>query len=277
MFGLNWYHGALRKYTIYFGNLFTQIYIDRDDSEGETVQTMQVPLNYGPKEKFLARVEGNPELDRPIAIQLPRMAFEIINIAYDPTRKFASSGYMVNPSPTDPNSSNYQYNPVPYNIEFSLYVMVKNAEDGLRIVEQILPFFTPEWTASVNINPDLGQKYDIPVVLNSISQEDTYEGNFENRRALIWTLNFVMKAYLFGPTRIGSIIKQANVNVRIPPPNITIDDATTLNTTPTVEVSVTPGLTANGEPTSNASLSIDKNLINSTDNYGFIIDIQENF
>ena len=154
--------------------------------------------------------------------------------------------------------------------------MVKNAEDGTRIVEQILPFFAPEWTATLNINPDLGIKYDVPVVLNSISQQDTYEGDFITRRAIIWTLNFTMKAYIFGPTRTGNIVKQAEVNIKVPEGGVSVNEA--LPTTPnTIEITITPGLTANGEPTANASLSIDSGLIKATDNYGFIVDFQENF
>ncbi len=276
MFGQIWNHGTIRKYVIYFGTLFNDVWLTRDDKEGNRVQTMKVPLNYGPKEKFLARLEGNPNLNRPVAIQLPRMAFEIINFAYDPNRKFNTIGKISSVDPTDPSKSRYQYNPIPYDIEFSLYIMVKNAEDGTRIVEQIIPFFAPEWTATLNINPDLGIKYDVPVVLNSISQEDTYEGNFEERRAIIWTLNFTMKAYIFGPTRTGSVIKQTEVNIKVPEGGVSVNEA--LPTTPnTLEITITPGLTANGEPTSNASLSIDKDLIKSTDNYGFIVDFQENF
>jgi hypothetical protein len=170
----------------------------------------------------------------------------------------------------------YQYNPVPYDMTFQLYIMVKNAEDGTRIIEQILPFFAPEWTATLNINPDLGVKYDVPVILNSVKSQDTYEGTFETRRALIWTLTFTMRGYLFGPTKQGKIIKQVEVNL-LDGRGQTIDqmvaNTSLLNT---VEITIIPGLTANGEPTSNASLSIDKSEIESTDDYGFITDIQEN-
>lgn len=256
--------------------MFNDVWLTRDDGSGNRVQTMKVPLNYGPKEKFLARLEGNPNLDRQIAITLPRMSFEIINFAYDPQRKMNTIGRISSIDPDDPGKSRFQYNPIPYDIEFSLYIMVKNAEDGTRIVEQILPFFAPEWTATLNLNPDLGIKYDIPVMLNSISQQDTYEGAFTERRAIIWTLNFTMKAYIFGPTRSGKIIKQTEINIKIPENGVSVDEAPP--TTPnSVEITITPGLTANGEPTSNASLSIDKSLIKATDNYGFIIDFNENF
>jgi hypothetical protein len=171
----------------------------------------------------------------------------------------------------------YQYNPVPYDIEFSLYIMVKNQEDGTRIVEQILPFFTPDFTATLNVNPQMGVKYDVPLVLNSIMQQDTYEGAFVERRAIIWTLNFTMKAWMFGPVRSGSIIKSAEPNIIAPPGNITIEEAYegTTNVNPIIEITVKPGLTANGQPTSNPTLSITPDMISSNDNYGFIIEFTE--
>ncbi len=276
MFGQIWNHGSIRKYVIFFGTLFNQVYITREDNDGDTIQSIKVPLNYGPKEKFLARLEGNSDLDRPIAISLPRMSFEIINFSYDPSRKLTTVGKIRSQDPTNPDKMRYQYNPVPYDIQFNLYVMVKNAEDGTRIVEQILPFFAPEFTATLNVNPELDIKYDVPLYLDSVSQEDTYEGSFETRRAIIWTLSFTMKAYIFGATRTSSVIKQAEVNMKIIPTGIDGIDVTSAIPS-AVEITVTPGLTLNGEPTSNAALSIDKGLIKSTDDYGFITDFQDNF
>ena len=276
MFGQVWNHGTLRKYVIYFGTMFNEVILTRDDSQGNQVAYMKVPLNYGPKEKYLARLEGNPTLDRPIALTLPRMAFEMVDLRYAADRKLPTTNKLRS-SGTTPDTSTYQYNPVPYDMMFDLYIMVKNAEDGTRIIEQILPFFAPEWTATLNINPDLGIKYDVPVVLNSVKSEDTYEGNFETRRALIWTLRFTMRGYLFGPTKEAKLIKQSEINL-IVPNGQTIDqgiaNTSLLNA---AEITVIPGLTAEGTPTSNASLSIDKSEILSTDDYGFIIDIQENY
>lgn len=274
MFGQIWNHRTIRKYVIYFGTLFNDIYLTRDNADGSRQQTMKVPLNYGPKEKFLARLQGNPNLDREVAITLPRMAFEITGFKYAPERKLSSVGRVRSQPSGNPDVMNYQYNPIPYDIQFSLYIMVKNAEDGTRIVEQILPFFTPEFTATLNINPDLGVKYDIPLVLNTVDQRDTYEGDFITRRAIIWTLNFTLNGYMFGPTRSQGVIKEAEINIRVP--FVDMELATPINTDPTAIITVSPGLTANGEPTSNASLTIDKNLIKSTDNYGFIIDFEEN-
>ena len=276
MFGQVFNHGTLRKYVIYFGTLFNEVILTRDDSEGNQVAYMKVPLNYGPKEKYLARLDGNPTLDRPIAITLPRMAFEMMDIRYAPDRKLTTTG-KLRTTGTTPDSAKYQYNPVPYDMLFNLYIMVKNAEDGTRIVEQILPFFAPEWTATLNINPDLGIKYDVPVILNSVKNEDTYEGNFETRRALIWTLQFTMRGYLFGPTKETNLIKQSEINILVPNRQTITEGIANTSLLNAVEMTTIPGLTANGNPTSNATISIDKSEILSTDDYGFIIDIQENY
>lgn len=274
MFGRTFNHGTTRKYVIYFGTLFNNIFLTRDDETDAQIQKMKVPLHYGPKEKFLARAEGNPNLDREVAITLPRMAFQIVNYSYDAERALNSIGKVRSTSATVPTKASFQYNPVPYNLEFELYIMVKNAEDGTRIVEQILPYFVPEYTSTLNINPDLGITYDIPLSINAISQEDTYEGQFQVRRALIWTLSFTMKAWLFGPTRESSIINQVELNTKVISTG-DIEDATAANPN-AIELVITPGLTINGEPTNNPALTIDKNLIKSSDNYGFITEYTEN-
>lgn len=274
MFGQIYNHGTLKKYVIYFGTLFNDIYLTRDNPDGTRDQTMKVPINYGPKEKFLARLKANPDLNRPVAIQLPRMSFEITNFQYASERKLTSIGRITATNPADHTKKNNQYNPVPYDIQFTLYVMVKNAEDGTRIIEQILPYFTPEWTSTLKIDTDLGIEYDVPVVLNSVHQEDTYEGNFETRRAIIWTLTFTMKGYIFGPTRSSNIIKQTEINIAVPSGDVATANTTTAASN--IHITIKPGLMANGSPTSNAALSIDKSLILPTDNYGFIIDFQEN-
>lgn len=281
MFNETFGHGTLRKYVIYFGTLFNNIWLQRFDTGGSIAQTMKVPLNYGPREKFLARLDGNPGLDRPIAISLPRMSFEMTGIFYDATRKMNTLNRLSVPNPDYPNNKWYQYQPVPYNISFELSVMVKNAEDGTFIIEQILPYFTPEWTATLNINPDMNVKYDVPIILDNITSEDTYEGNFETRRAIIWTLNFTMKGWLFGPTKgknsageIGKIIKDIDTNLWIPQRGVSAEEASNTNSGLFTTLNITPGLTSNGEPTSNAALSVDPNQITADDNYGFIIDIQ---
>lgn len=275
MFGTTYHHNVLRKYVILFGTVFNNIYITREDSTGETIQTMKVPLSYGPKEKYLARLEGNPDLNNQVAMTVPRIAFEMVNFQYDPDRKLNTLNRKI-------KNNKYQYQPVPYNIQFQMSILVKNAEDGTKIVEQILPYFTPEWTASVHLVPEMeDDPWDIPIILNDISTEDTYEGNFETRRAIIWTLTFTLKGYVFGPNkRIGSgngtdggIIKYVDVNVR---PTANVETATTTNTAATEIVHVYPGLTVDGQPSQDPNNTIDWQDINPTDNYGFIHEFESN-
>lgn len=280
MFGQTWSHNTIRKYIILFGTLFDNMYINRENSSGATVQTIKIPLSYGPKDKFLARVNmdvgrNSSALNQPIATVLPRMAFELITMSYAPDRKMNTINKIHKINSADNNQIQYQYAPVPYDFTFQLYVMVKNAEDGTKIIEQILPYFTPEWTATVNLMNDINGKYDVPIIFNDISTEDTYEGEFTQRRALIHTLTFTVKGFLFGPTRKAEIIKDIDVNIRIPAKGQEIV-ANTLNT-PSATVNIQPGLLANGSPTSNAVLSIPPGDIKVTDNYGFLIDFTENY
>ena len=224
---------------------------------------------------MLARLTQDPNLDRKYSIQLPRMGFEMTSMVYSPTRKLSTINRRVQPNATNADRLNYLYNPVPYDITFSLFIMVKNAEDGTRILEQILPFFTPEWTASVNIIPEMDIVMDIPITLLNVTPQDTYEGGFTDRRALIWTLDFMLKGYVFGPVRRSGIIKLANVNFYDSSSYEDIDDA--VGQSEFIErVRVRPGLDANGNPTSNASLSIPSSQIEVTDNFGYIVNIEEN-
>lgn len=275
MFGRTWSHDTLRKYIIVFGTLFNDIYINRTNSTGEIVQTLRVPLTYGPKEKVLARLEQNPTMSNQVGIVLPRISFEMTSMEYDPTRKLNTLNKLTKQSSTagTDDEVSYQYQPVPYDMQFEMNILVKNAEDGTRIVEQIVPYFTPDFTVSVNLVPEVDSARDIPVILNSISHQDTYEGSFEQRRSMIWTLTFTMKGWLYGPTKKSKLIKMAETTFRLPEDVAT---GNTINTTNTVVVTTKPGLTANGQPTSNAAASIDYDEIISTDNYGYINTITEN-
>ena len=275
MFGKTWSHNTIRKYIILFGTLFNNIYINRENSAGETIQTLKIPLSYGPKEKFLARLNMDTNLDQSVAVVLPRMSFEMITMNYAANRKLNTVNKIHSTYSQDSNQVQYQYSPVPYDFTFALSIMVKNAEDGTKILEQIMPYFTPEWTASVNLVPDVNGTYDVPIILNDISTEDTYEGDFATRRALIHTLTFTVKGYLFGPTRKSKIIKEIDVDIRVPRTSESPLQANTLVGN-TVVITIAPGLTANGLPTSNAALSIPSANINYTDNYGFLIDFEEN-
>lgn len=274
MLGHTFYHNTIRKYVILFGTLFNDIHINRVDSDRNVTRTLKVPISYGPKEKMLARLDADPNLKRP-AIVLPRMSFELTDLNYGPTRKLNTIGKIVAANAGDPNSAKYQYTPVPYDFNFILSIAVKNADDGTRILEQILPFFTPNWSSTVDLIPELGIRLDVPIVLNAVSSEDTYEGNFEERRAIVWTLSFTMKGYIFGPTRptgtnSAPIIKLANVNFYDSSTYTNIDNAVG-NLDVAENITITPGMLANGSPTTNAAASVSSDLINANSNYGYII------
>lgn len=237
---------------IYFGTLFNNIWLNRYDLQGNLIQSSKVPLNYGPREKFLARLEGNPNMDRKIAVQLPRITFEMTGLYYDATRKMPSTNKIT---AQDGAGVKYQYSPVPYNLIFTMSIMVKNVSDGTYIVEQILPYFGPSWQATLNLNPDLNLKYDVPITLDSVEQVDTYEGSFQERRAIIWTLNFTMKTWFFGPTYNANtgIIKNIDVNMGVPSFGLSALDATANNTESLVRLNIYPGQDANGNPISTAN------------------------
>ena len=209
MFGNYFYNESMRRMTIGFGQIFNNIQIKRKDDTGKVIQTIRVPLAYGPKEKFLVRLDQQSSLDnREFAITLPRMGFEISSIAYDPTRKLTRiQRFKRVKTNKDGKVLDFNYTPVPYNISYNLYSFTASAEAGLQIIEQILPFFQPDFTVTINAIPDLDIKRDIPIVLNSVNYEDTYSGDFTTRRAVIYTLNFTAKTYLFGPSTSQKVIK----------------------------------------------------------------------
>ena len=210
MFGTYFYNESMRRMTIGFGQIFNNIQIKRKDSNGNITQSIRVPLAYAPKEKFLARLDAQPNLDeREFAITLPRMSFEITGIQYDSSRKLTRvQKFKHVKSGADGKVLNYNYVPVPYNISYNLYSFTASAEAGLQIIEQILPFFQPDFTVTVNAIPELNIKRDIPIVLNSVNYEDTYSGDFSQRRAVIYTLGFTAKTYLFGPASTQKVVKE---------------------------------------------------------------------
>lgn len=264
MFGRTFYHDTLRKYVILFGTLFNDIWINRPDNAGNVKQSLKVPLSYGPREKFLARIDGidsnrDPQ-ENPFSIVLPRMGFEITGFNYAPERKLPTRNNFVTTVTDDNTKKKHVYNPVPYDINFSLSIFVKNTTDGTRIIEQILPFFTPEWTSTIQLVDDapIDIKLDIPLVLTSVSQDDVYEGSFEERRALIWQLDFTMKGVFFGPVYKQEIINLANTQIF----DATLYDDITLapdGTDPVLDIAARitnqPGLLANNTPTIYTSLN----------------------
>jgi hypothetical protein len=207
------YHEILRRTVVSFGSLFNNISIKHSDNNGNVTSVVKVPLAYGPTQKFLARLEQSPNLNKPVQITLPRMSFELMGISYDSARKSTTTQTFLTSSSTDKKQEKKAYLPVPYNLDFELSIMTKLNDDMLQIVEQILPYFQPAYTITVDLVNEIGEKRDIPVVLNSITMTDDYEGDFSTRRALIYTLRFTAKTYLFGPVSSVSsdVIKKVSV------------------------------------------------------------------
>jgi hypothetical protein len=268
MFGSQYYHGTLRKYIISFGNLFNDIVIARLNTAGERIQSIAVPLAYGPKEKFLVRLRQDPNLDQAVAITLPRMGFEITGMTYAPARKLSSTLKNVTLKSDDNDRLKTQYVPVPYDINILLSIFVSNADDGAQILEQILPYFRPEFTTNVRLIPEMNVVVDTPVVLQDISIEDTYEGDFDTRRALIYNLTFSMKAYIYGPVANQGVIKRSITNIFGDVPagsaqleRMTIEPAQYANNAPLYS------------PSANASLSVATSDISANSDYGFSTNI----
>lgn len=215
MFGTHFYNQGLRKLTIAFGQIFNNIVLQQKSSTGAITKRIRVPLAYAPKEKFIARLEqqANLQKGRTFAITLPRMGFEIKGLKYDATRKLNKLQKTWRVKTDDSTVHNFNYAPVPYDITFNLYSFTATAENGLQIIEQILPYFQPDYTVTVNVIPELGLKRDIPIVLNDVSYEDTYDGEFNKRRAVIYTLAFTAKTYLYGPMSKGKVIRQTQADL----------------------------------------------------------------
>ena len=207
------YHEILRKTIISFGTLFNNIQIKHKDKSGGDFSIITVPIAYGPIQKFLARIEQSPNIRKEVAITLPRMSFEMTGISYDPGRK-SSTMQTFKSVDKDSNEVTKVYMPVPYNVNFRLSIMSKLNEDALQVIEQILPYFQPHFNLTVDLVSSIGEKRDIPMILNNISMDDQYEGDFTSRRVLIYSLDFTAKTYLFGP--VGSpneaLIKQVQVD-----------------------------------------------------------------
>ena len=207
------YHEILRRTVVSFGSLFNEISIKHTDNSGNVKSVIKVPLAYGPTQKFLARLEQSPDLNKPVQITLPRMSFEFTGLTYDPTRKSTTTQTFIAKSAVDGTETKKVYLPVPYNMQFELSIMCKLNDDALQIIEQILPFFQPSYSMTIELVDIINEKRDIPVILENITMQDDYEGNFTTRRVLIYTLRFTAKTYLFGPVSSATrdIIKKATI------------------------------------------------------------------
>ncbi len=270
------YHKTIFKSVATFGTLFNDITVKRKTSDGNTVKELKVPLSYGPRSKFLSKIE---ESGKNVAITLPRLSFEMSGFSYDSQRKLNSLGVRYNTTQDDKEKS--MYNPVPYNIDFSLNVYVEHFDEGLQIIEQIVPFFSPYLNIpSKLVYDDMGIVDDVPVLLNDVSLEESYEGQFEDKRVIMWNLSFTLKTNIFKPIKESELIRQVETNTISTPTGdsgeVTPQEVQQAQEFGSKSKSVTkPGLTDQGEPTTKESESVPKEQIEADDNFGFIEDFLE--
>lgn len=268
-------HNILRKYQAVFGTIFNDLKVVRRDANGAVQQTVDVPLSYARKEKILARLEGDPDLERNVALVLPRMSYEMTAMSYDGERKLRSTGRHVTYYANTAGQYGYLNNPVPYDLEFNVYVYAAYHHDGNQIVEQILPFFQPQFDVTIELIEGL-VTVDAPIYLRGSPEiDDTYDGEYSKRRSIVWTLPFTMKAYLYGPVKTHPLIKFANVTMYDATIHDDILDAVG-NSAAVDRVTVQPGQLANGSATTNAALTVPYSQIEKNEQWGYVITIYGN-
>lgn len=246
MFGNHFYHSTMRKAVAVFGTIFNNINVIRTKADGSVLNQIKVPLAYGPKQKFLARLDQSSGASASMAMKLPRMAFEITSLELDSTQKLPKRNVIVESHASDVTKKKTIKHQVAYNINMSLFIMAKNQDDGLQVVEQILPYFQPEYTVTISPVSGFDYKQDVPIILTSVNITDDYEGDFVTRRALIYQLDFTMKMKFFGPTGNQGVIREIavdlnsnegntdileNMNITITPTSADEDDNYTVTTT----------------------------------------------
>ncbi len=239
MLGHNpFYYSSLRKVTSIFGTLFNEIGVVRKDKLGNEVERFKVPIAYGPKEKYLTRMHQDPDLNRPIAIQVPRMSFQIVSIQYDGDRKRNKIRQHVQVE--DDDNLQRLFDGVPYKIGMELTIISKNQDDANQILEQILPFFTPDFSPSYNPIPGFDWKEDLPVVLNSVVYSDNYDDDWKVRRNVLYTLTFELKAFFYGPIKEQGVIKKAITDIHIASGDGPVTDEQVANSPRSVRITIEP-------------------------------------
>lgn len=210
--GNHFYHRTIRKVVVAFGTIFNDIHLVRYTKDGlNAKEKFRVPLSYGSKEKYLTRITQDPDLQKSVSVVVPRISFEMTGLSYDSSRKQVST--LRNFSANNTTRLNAQYVPIPYNFDFSMSIYVRNTEDGTQILEQILPFFTPDFNVTVNFIPEMNQKYDLPIILNSVNTTVDYEGDLMSTRLILWDLEFTAKGYIWPTISTPKYIRQANTNI----------------------------------------------------------------
>ena len=219
MLGTYTYNKIIRKCVIGFGTLFNNIEVRKENKDGSVYSRMKVPLAYGPRQKFLARLEQQADLNQKVAITVPRLSFEMTGISYDSSRKLAPTTLTLKADTN--NAVKKQFTPVPYNIDFELNVISKTNDESLEIMEQILPVFQPSFQMTIKLVDDMNDFRDVPIILNSVSYSDDYEGTFDDRKITLITMQFTVKAYIFGPVGTAAPIKKAKADIYTTMPSST--------------------------------------------------------
>ncbi len=212
MFGDHFYHATMRKSVAVFGTLFNNLKVARKAADGSVLNQVRVPLAYGPKQKFLSRLDQETGFDATMAIKLSRMGFEITGLTLDTTQKMPKRNVISETHASDITKKKTIKHYTSYDIGMSLYIMAKNQDDGLQIVEQILPYFSPEYSVTITPVSGFNYKQDVSVVLGGVQIDDQYEGDYTERRVLIYQLDFTMKMKFFGPTGDGAVIREVNID-----------------------------------------------------------------
>ena len=226
----HFYNRTIRKVVVGFGTLFNDIQLIRYTRDMATeVERFKVPLSYGAKEKYLTRLASDPDLTKSIAITVPRISFDMVGMSYDSSRKGVTTNRNFSLG-TNNSSLKSQYGPIPYNFDFNLSVYVRNTEDGAQIMEQILPFFTPDFTVTMDFIPGMDQKYDMPIILNSVSTTTDYEGDMMSTRLILWDLTFTAKAFIWPPVKTSEMITTSTANTYLNFANSANGDIITSNT-----------------------------------------------
>jgi len=258
MLGTQFYNQAVRKTVVAFGTLFNNIELKKT-VDGQVIETEKVPLAYGPKQKFLYRLQGNPTDGRKVAITLPRIYFEMTGIDYDAARKTPATQKYKTVINDNGNEVRTQYIPVPYNISFEVGILCKSQDDGLQILEQILPFFQPSFSMSLKFIPDMDEVRDVAVVLNSVDFDDDWEDDFSTRRSITYTMQFTAKSYIYGPYTKADVIRKSRIIETIGDTNVNKRH---------VELSYTPkaktDINQDGQVT-----AADDALVTADDDFGF--------
>jgi len=258
MLGTQFYNQAVRKTVVSFGTLFNNIELKKT-VDGQVIETEKVPLAYGPKQKFIYRLQGNPTDGRKVAITLPRIYFEMTGIDYDAARKTPATQKYKTVINDNGNEVRTQYVPVPYNISFEVGILCKSQDDGLQILEQILPFFQPSFSMSLKFIPDMDEVRDVAVVLNSVDFDDDWEDDFSTRRSITYTMQFTAKSYIYGPYTKADVIRKSRIIETIGDTNVNKRH---------VELSYTPkaktDINQDGQVT-----AADDALVTADDDFGF--------